>query len=47
VIKIAQIFSLYIGEVDKKTFETFSRKYPRPLTSKIILSLMRKHLKEL
>jgi len=37
---------MYIGEVDRKTFETFSRKYPRPHTSKIILGLMRKHLND-
>ncbi|WP_187146119.1 hypothetical protein [Methanocorpusculum labreanum] len=46
MIKIAQIFSLYVGEVDRKTFEAFSRKYPRPHTSKMILGLMRKHLND-
>ncbi|WP_319378466.1 hypothetical protein [uncultured Methanocorpusculum sp.] len=43
---IGLTFTMYIGEPDRTTFEAFSRKYPRPHTSKMILGLMRKNLND-
>ncbi|WP_319378213.1 hypothetical protein [uncultured Methanocorpusculum sp.] len=42
---IGDTFTLFIGDADKKTFEQFARRYPNPHTSRVILGLIRKHLK--
>ncbi|MEA5038011.1 MAG: hypothetical protein VB020_07120 [Methanocorpusculum sp.] len=41
---IGETFTLFIGDADRKTFEQFTRRYPNPHTSRVILGLIRKHL---
>ena len=41
---IGATFTLFIGDADKKTFEQFTRRYPNPKTSRVILGLIRKHM---
>ncbi|MPL99511.1 hypothetical protein SDC9_45729 [bioreactor metagenome] len=38
-------FNLTISDTDKKTFAAFTKKYPNPRTSKVILALIREHMK--
>jgi len=38
-------FNLTISDPDKKTFAAFTKKYPNPRTSKVILALIREHMK--
>ncbi|MEA5087263.1 MAG: hypothetical protein VB007_08595 [Methanocorpusculum sp.] len=43
---IAQKFTLYIGDLDKHLFDAFAKTYRHGETSRIILGLIRKHMKE-
>ncbi|WP_319379341.1 hypothetical protein [uncultured Methanocorpusculum sp.] len=43
--KMKEHFNLTISDPDKKTFAAFTKKYPNPRTSKVILALIREHMK--
>jgi len=43
--KLKNHFNLTISDPDKKTFAAFTKKYPNPRTSKVILALIREHMK--
>jgi len=38
-------FNLTISNSDKKAFAAFTKMYPKPQTSKVILALIRQHMK--
>jgi len=46
VRSIAQKFTLYIGDTDKHLFAAFAKTYRHRETSRIILGLIRRHMKE-
>jgi len=43
--ELTKHFNLFIGDTDKKMFEEFTQKYPKPKTSKVILTLIRNQMK--